>query len=39
VTAAPHQMGAAGLLIYAVYGRRHSRLRLGEVGAGEAELK
>ena len=27
---------AAGLLIYALYGRRHSRLRLGEVTASDA---
>ena len=29
----------AGLVIYFVYGRRHSRLQRGEVSAGEAELE
>jgi APA family basic amino acid/polyamine antiporter len=28
---------AAGLVIYAVYGRRHSRLRMGEVTASDAD--
>jgi APA family basic amino acid/polyamine antiporter len=29
---------ALGLVIYAVYGRRHSRLRRGDVAHAEAEL-